>query len=291
MKKIILCLVAVLSIFFLSDNLASAKEKKQEKKATGTKTEESQKESDSQKKSTGLEKSILQQVNLSSDNIDIITMLAKINWNLRINYESDQYKKVSPEQLKAVLQKDDFIPTMPEMYGLCDEDKVKTLWNTNRDSIIEYVGNATLLGGDFFYYIQEPSEILSFVSYKDHTYILLDAIGVETIFNTLRLQSKDRAKKIFDQYAVEALSKLSSKPFKGIEGAILVVTYGSKNFLDKSRGSNLKPEAILVISSFDNIRRFKNGDIDDQEFAKNTIIFLSDRDSVTEARRVNLLSQ
>lgn len=268
--------------------MAIAKEKQQNKKTTPTKTEETQKESESQK--TEEEKSLLQQTNLSPNNINIITMMAKTNWDLRINYKDEKYKKASSNELKAVLEKDDFIPSLG-LYGIRSEEKVRSLWSINRDSIIEYVGSTTLLGGNFFHYINEPSEIFSFVSYKDKIYILIDALGVETIYNTLRVQSKERAKKIFDQYVVDALSRLSSKALKNVEGAIIVITYGSKNFLDKSQVLNLKPEAILVISSFDNIKRFKAGDIDDQEFTKNAIVFLSDRDSVTEARRINLLSQ
>jgi hypothetical protein len=263
MRKVILYLVIILSGFLFIDHMTLAEDKQQGKKTTPTKTKKTQKESESQKGK------------FNSDVINYITFMAKLGWEVRIS-------KVSPNELIAVLERDDFIAKSPE--------KEKSLWTFNRDSIIDYVGSNPFLGSEPFYYIKEPEKIFSFVQYKDKIYILIDAIGVGTIFNTLRVKPKERAKKIFDQYAVEALSGLSSKSLKGLEGAIIVIAYGSKNFLDKDEFLNLKAEAILVISSFDNIRRFKNGDIDDQEFTKNAIVFLSDRDR-HDARRINLSSQ
>jgi len=50
----------------------------------------------------------------------------------------------------------------------------------------------------------------------------------------------------------------------------------------------LGEESLLIIASFDQIKLFRKGEIDDIQFIKSLKIFLSDRDSVIHANRINL---
>lgn len=226
---------------------------------------------------------------LSSNDITIITMLSKTSWSLRLRYKDPKYPPFETNDVIKVIQNKDYIPSavasIPH-FGLTDE-KIKHLWNLNKDAIIDYINSMTLLGGDLFYYLNEPERTLQFIRYDGKIYLLIDGFGIGVILNTLRLDSKERAKEILNRYAIDALMRLGEESFKEIDGVIIVLTYGSKDFSKSDTYLNLRGESLLITASFGQVELFRRGEIDDIQFIKSLKIFLSDRND-SNARRINL---
>ena len=146
------------------------------------------------------------------------------------------------------------------------------------------------MGSDRPYFLYgETSLPVRFASFKDKTVLLISQIGVETVFNTLSLGTKERAARIISSNMIPELKRLYDT-FKDTDLGYLgmVIAYGSKDFSEKSDVLNLKEEVVSLVVAKDTIQSFIQGEVTDNELVKNSSVFLSDRDMVFDVKKIEV---
>lgn len=128
-----------------------------------------------------------------------------------------------------------------------------------------------------------------FAKMHEQTCVVIPYIGVDTVFNTLRSDAKQRARKIASGYVMPLLASVhASLGDANIPCIAIGVVYGSKNFADRSEVMNLKPEYLLASVPRSVVQKFKDGELTDDEVLKQADVFMMDREMVADVKKIKL---
>ena len=140
-------------------------------------------------------------------------------------------------------------------------------------------------------FVPRPDIIVAFARHRDDGIVLmLKNIISPNKYNTIRLDSKQRAAKTISSAILSSLQHfrvLFSN--KEINYYGMIVGYGSENFLNQGKyNSDLMAEAVGVIVSADQCKRFVNGEITDDELIDSTDVYVADRDMMSGFKKIKL---
>ncbi len=217
--------------------------------------------------------------NAKSMTPSIVKLLAggsKTTWSLAFQFQHQQY---TPVKADAIITAIDSLPntidTRRSLIG--HESRAK-----------ELLSRLTIVGGKYLYFLVDPSESLPIMIAEDKAGKHLVIIAAtDSVYNTLRLSTKQRAAKTLSELAIPIARDAADIFGSKIQQIAVYIVYGSKNFV-RDDYNNLQPELVGLITKPSTVKAFVSTAVTDQEFIDRSIVMLSDRDSFLQLTRIKV---
>lgn len=150
-----------------------------------------------------------------------------------------------------------------------------------KSPIVTLISHLDYFGHQIASFTTQPKHVpIRFAASDTGQTMLVTDLASESSFNTLKLSAKARAAEVIRSMILPAMeSLLRAAKGTNIRQVGIMVTYGSKDFSDKSNVLNLKAEAVAVVASVENCSEFTSGKITDNVFLSRASVFLADRDN------------
>lgn len=204
----------------------------------------------------------------------------KTKWSLSIDFQSPEHPVKTQDQITGMFN--DLNKIKP---GTEDEGK---LLKKHQAGLKKFFEGLFLLGKSIPRYLNDDNKLpVRFASFKDEYVVLATQIGIDSVFNTLQLDEKERAARVITTNILPEIKDLYSE-FKDDEEIAYVgmaISYASKNFLDDSVLA-IEQEMIGFVASKKSIKGFAEGELTDSEFVKESHVFLSGRDMSFDVKKV-----
>ena len=139
------------------------------------------------------------------------------------------------------------------------------------------------------YFPQETAFIVCKYNIDNKGLLLITGASSGSVFNTLKLTTKQRAARTLQENILPAVRLLALDNLKitGINYLGICFTYGSKDFLKDEDASDLKPEYLCVVFPIELLSGFINNNVSADDLILKSGIFLKDRDALT-ANKISL---
>ncbi len=159
--------------------------------------------------------------------------------------------------------------------------------------------NLELIGDELgrFFYIH-PEIPISFANKNGSIALVITGVGSKTTYNTLRTTPRSRASKIIQSRIVPSLKRaygslsrsadLKALFFSDIKHVGMSVVYGSEDFSKRGEALNLRAEVVCFVVTSDQLTKFLNSEITEDELVDKAEIYLSDRDMVTGIKKIKV---
>jgi len=212
---------------------------------------------------------------------------SKIKWLLAIDHSHPDYPLKSEEQvLRDLNSLGKFKPQEDAKKEIIQEYKLVSLYIDEIKSLINTFG---LIGSDtglFFYDKELP---VRFFNLEGKLGIIITKIANNKIYNTLQSTAKKRAAKVISSNIIPELNNIHNS-FKSTEISYygMVISYGSKNFIDDSSVPNLMTEQICLIVSNDCCLKFITGEITETELLNECVTYLCDRNMIGNFKKIKI---
>jgi hypothetical protein len=120
---------------------------------------------------------------------------------------------------------------------------------------------------------------------------LVTRVYLDTSYNTLRTSSNSRAAEVVTSTVLPSLRGIS-QAFNGADIRFygMIVCYGSSDFSDEY-GLSYSPEAVVLVVSVANCRRFVDGLISDRQLLRLSDVYVRDRDMTAGIKKVEVEPQ
>jgi hypothetical protein len=121
---------------------------------------------------------------------------------------------------------------------------------------------------------------------KDNGLVLVEAsVGSDNVYNTLRLETKERAAKEIVATILPAIKQFRGINVPDVKSFGVVAIYGTKDF--SAPDSIPEPEVVALVASVENCRKLDEAEITEEDFVASSDIYLVDKDSA-DARKVKI---
>ena len=121
---------------------------------------------------------------------------------------------------------------------------------------------------------------------KDNGLVLVEAsVGSDNVYNTLRLETKERAAKEIVATILPAIKQFRGINVPDVKSFGVVAIYGTKDF--SAPDSTPRPEVVALVASVENCRKLDQAEITEEDFVASSDIYLVDKDSA-DARKVKI---
>jgi hypothetical protein len=199
----------------------------------------------------------------------------KTFWNLSIGSQNEAYPPRTAVDVAKFLASDDAFAISPALRKYAD--RVRRVV-----PLLGVLGDKTI----YFPYV-EPGIPFDLASYEEQRCFVARTM-VDTVYNTLRLQAKDRAAQALANFGFPALQRIVGIfSDSDIARFAFFVTFGSKNALDNGVFAT-EPEVVGIVATAADVRQFSAGAITDSELLRRSAVFFSSRDAGSELRRIEL---
>jgi len=211
----------------------------------------------------------------------------KLYWGLSIGSSSDKY----PYKMKSQLLYDFNVwltdePDSNEIIGQIKEFRFIKEHHEIISSLFKQFG---MIGNSLGMFIYRDGQIpIRVAEFSGKPCLLITDVATDKVYNTLRTTSRSRASDILNSTILPELNDFNrGLKDTDIDQFGIIVSYGSKDFLDDYNLS-LKGEALCLIVSKIDCAKFINGEITDNELLDNSHIFISDRNMMSGFKKINI---
>ena len=213
--------------------------------------------------------------------------IIKLNWELSIGSSSSKY----PYKMKSRLIHDFnlWIEDKPDSNEIIGQIKEFQFIKENSEILLKLFTKFGNIGNGVGMFIYNDGQIpIRVADFSGKPCLLITDIASDKIYNTLRTTMKSRALDILNSIIFQELNDLDrGLKDMDIDQFGMIVSYGSKNFLDEYDIS-LEGEALCFIVSKDTCSKYVNGEITDKELIDNSHVFISDRDMMFGFKKIDL---
>lgn len=115
--------------------------------------------------------------------------------------------------------------------------------------------------------------------------LILASIGSDNVYNTLRLDAKQRATKEVQETALPAIKRFAVVGSKDIKNFGVMVAYGSKDFSDES---STKAEIVALVASSGACRKLADAELTEEDFVDMADVYLMDRETLDDVRKIKV---
>lgn len=205
--------------------------------------------------------------------------VSKTAWSLAIEHHHADYPAKTAKELAADVEADDFYEGNDEL-------------RPYRELLSSTATRLGLLGDSLTYFLyggKHTRAPFKVARYKNQKCFVAFA-STDTVYNTLRLSSaKQRASKLASTHGFPALRDLAkSLEETDIDALAVFITYGTKDFLDKSVLAT-KPEVLALVAAKQDVLAFAAGELTDSELAAKTTALVSEREATFDFTKINLV--
>jgi dTDP-glucose pyrophosphorylase len=109
--------------------------------------------------------------------------------------------------------------------------------------------------------------------------------GSTTVYNTLRLDAKQRAIKEIQETVLPAMKRFAVAVVNSadIKNFGVVVAYGSRDFSDEL---STKAEVVALVASAERCKKLADAELTEEEFVDAADVYVMDRDSINDLRKI-----
>tara|TARA_R100000687_G_C6422119_1_gene151520 strand:+ start:254 stop:943 length:690 start_codon:yes stop_codon:yes gene_type:complete len=215
--------------------------------------------------------------------------ISRTNWDLyRFNPADENY---FPKSAKFVVQDiDRFLSNPPKntkANGLIDEFSLIKKYQANLKNFFNEI-YFNELSGSFLY--NDNTELpIHFALFDDKSItLIISSVYIKNIYNTLELSSKQRATKVLSTYILPSLNEFVKHfPNSNIQYFAISCIYGSKDFSNDSE-LNIKPEFLAIVVPAETLKKYVDLEITEEALVNSAEIFLSDRNMVTDLKKIEI---
>ena len=211
----------------------------------------------------------------------------KLHWELSIGMSSKDFPYKTKINLANDL--DQWIQDVPDSNEIIGQIVEYQFIKENQDVLKSLFTGFGFIGNSRGMFVYRDGGIpIRVAEFSGKPCLLITDVATDKVYNTLRTTIKSRASDILNSCMLPELEYLNRglKDME-IEHFGIIVSYGSKNFLDEYDLS-LKGEALCLIVSKDECSKFVDGEITDNELLDNSHIFISDRDMMFGFKKINV---
>ena len=145
----------------------------------------------------------------------------------------------------------------------------QALFKKHRDSLSTVVGSTLR---PLLY-----SEIPARFALKDGALtLLLTTLDSENVYNTLRLDSRQRAAKEIDAIALPAIERLSTVRAPDVKYFGVIVAYGTRDFSQEDSSKTPEAELVVLVAQADRCRKVSDAELTEEEFVDTADVYLVD---------------
>src|ERR1019366_4927248 len=116
--------------------------------------------------------------------------------------------------------------------------------------------------------------------------LLLTTLGSNSVYNTLRLDAKQRAAKEIEKTLLTAMKSFEFVKAAGIENFGVLGVYGSKDFSESDESP--KAEVVALVARIDRCMKLAHAQLSEEEFVDTADVYLVDRDMIGGLRKVKI---
>ncbi|NNV57359.1 hypothetical protein [Limnovirga soli] len=164
----------------------------------------------------------------------------------------------------------------------------------NSAAIKKFMKNLVFFGDSKEGYFLSDHNKLPFIVLKKETgesVLILNALKSDDILNTLKLTAKERAAKEAEAWILPALNEIPDDLDKlGLKTIGINIVYASKDFSDDSYGAT-KAENLVVLAPIIQVKKYKNGDITENQLLKLSEAYMCSREVGNELKKIDLVIQ
>jgi hypothetical protein len=200
----------------------------------------------------------------------------RTDWDLAFAYEEkeEKYKPKTGEEAAADLDKYvDERPGADVGVNWVAEHTLLTKYRDTLESLVK-VSLRPLL------YTVYP---VRFASHDGDLTLLLASLGSVNVYNTLRLEAKERAGKELAETVLPELRQFQIVKCPACKYFGVISVYGTKDFSES--GSTPKPELVALVASVENCRKLADAEMTEEDFVAASDVYIVDRDEVTDQVR------
>lgn len=213
---------------------------------------------------------------------------ARTFWELAYGYGDKENEPKSSEEV--IFDIDAWLKKKPEKDERKGQIAEYQLITKHREALVKLFKNFNLVGGQLGRFVYLKSDIPVRFALKDNALtMLITGVASEYTYNTLRTTAKSRAAKTIESMILPSLKDFNEVfASSDIKYFGMVVVYGSKDFLKKSRVLNLKAEVVAFVVASDKCKKFIEGKITQEELVNDADVYLCDRDMGMSIKKVKI---
>ena len=118
--------------------------------------------------------------------------------------------------------------------------------------------------------------------------LLLSSVYIDNVYNTIKLSSRQRATKVLTTYLIPQFKKISENFVDSdIKYFGFTAVYGSIDLVDET--SKPKAELVAIVAPYTLIKKYVQGSITEDEIVAGSEIWISDRDAITDFKKIKIV--
>lgn len=203
--------------------------------------------------------------------------LLRLKWSGAFKYSSPEDRPKSQNDVLTSLKN-------LSQYKNLEDDKLLLKYRDELNKLFQGLG---LIGDELSMFLCNNDLPIDFRRFKQKVCLLITDVASAYSYNTVRTSPKSRAAKVLNSHVLGTLNDFY-KSFKDTDIAYygIIISYGSKSFIDDSFISDLEPEVLCLIVSKDDCRKFVKGKMCEADFLNKSNIFIVDRNKVFKKVRI-----
>lgn len=140
------------------------------------------------------------------------------------------------------------------------------------------------------YFLRMPTYVpVIFGKREEDLVLLITGLTDGKIYNTLQLDARARAAKAVSEVLAPAWKAFQALPTApDIKFVGFAATYGTQDFLDKASPMSLKAESVVVVVPLDRALKFASGALTEDELIEASDVWVSDKDTVSDVKKIKL---
>jgi hypothetical protein len=208
-----------------------------------------------------------------------IESFARTYWELAAEKNADYKPKSAQEAIAGI---DEFIGssvgTDEGRRGLLVE---QALFKKHRASLSDLVSLSLLP----LLYDEAP---VRFALKDEALTLLLTTLASEDVYNTLRLDAKQRAATEIQAVALPAIKQFRVVDSPDIKNVGVLVVYGTRDFSKSDSILTRKGELVGLVAQADRCKRLGRAELTEEEFVDTADVYLVDRDMTSGVRKIKV---
>ena len=208
---------------------------------------------------------------------------AKTDWSLAVQFHDEKYPPKAADRATADVER---------VIGLRREERAA---KENHPDIVdewdliekyrEDISSLLSVSGPLLY----TGLPVRFALKDNDLTLILNSLVSTNVYNTLRLDAKQRAAKEIQDTVLPAIRRFATAVVnsKDIKYFGVVVAYGSKDF-SKESDDNTEAEIVALIASSERCKKLAAAELTEEEFVDTADVYLIDRDTRNDLRKIKL---
>jgi hypothetical protein len=206
----------------------------------------------------------------------------RTDWQLTFDYHEEDYPPKAVDRAMADIDKEIDASSKARASSKNAHSSAIQEW----DLIVKYRADImrllTVNGHAPLLYTMIP---IHFVLKDNDLTLLLASVGSTKVYNTLRLDARQRAAKAIQEAVLPAMKRFTVVHSTDIKNFGVLVAYGTKDFSDEL---STKGELVALVAPAARCKKLADAELTEEEFVDAADVYVVDRDAIGEVRKIKV---